>query len=350
MDGGTCIHCALEPALLSWCDGAFSSPLPSPPPPHLSPSDSRYASSGELSRGSSQLSEEFVPEDGESLRGSEFYDENDSYHSCHSSVSYGKEEDSPGWDGEDPQDIYSDEGGYLKDGGEEGALYASEEGDLYAEDGEYNYEDEEDMPYEEDEDMYPLEGTLNEDQEPPYTPTPTSTVPTLVPPIDSLSAARPPLEKQPSLHQQRLANDQLPPPAPQEDVTPPFGADTAVKPPFKPADRSATSSPTRMTTPPVSAQESKPLEPLPESEALPEEFKLQEEPSVPVETTPPAVEEKTEEQPPPPAPVSRLTLSTRNHLRTQTERLGEAQTSSQVAIHVVSAVCIYLFAPRNTHQ
>uniref|UniRef100_A0A8C4F119 Unc-13 homolog A (C. elegans) n=1 Tax=Dicentrarchus labrax TaxID=13489 RepID=A0A8C4F119_DICLA len=75
----------------------------------MSPTDSRYASSGELSRGSSQLSEEFVPEDGESLRGSEFYDENDSYHSCHSSVSYGKE-DSPGWEGEDPQGVYSDEG------------------------------------------------------------------------------------------------------------------------------------------------------------------------------------------------------------------------------------------------
>uniref|UniRef100_A0A667XG91 C2 domain-containing protein n=1 Tax=Myripristis murdjan TaxID=586833 RepID=A0A667XG91_9TELE len=87
----------------------------------MSPTDSRYASSGELSRGSSQLSEEFGPEDGESLRGSEFYDENDSYHSCHSSVSYGKE-DSTGWDGEEPQEVYSDEGGYIKDGGEEGAL------------------------------------------------------------------------------------------------------------------------------------------------------------------------------------------------------------------------------------
>uniref|UniRef100_A0A8C4F2W4 Unc-13 homolog A (C. elegans) n=1 Tax=Dicentrarchus labrax TaxID=13489 RepID=A0A8C4F2W4_DICLA len=110
----------------------------------MSPTDSRYASSGELSRGSSQLSEEFVPEDGESLRGSEFYDENDSYHSCHSSVSYGKE-DSPGWEGEDPQGVYSDEGGYLKDGGEEGALYTEEQGDIYEEEGEYNYEDEEDM-------------------------------------------------------------------------------------------------------------------------------------------------------------------------------------------------------------
>lgn len=294
------------------------------PLPLLSPSDSRYASSGELSRGSSQLSEEFVPEDGESLRGSEFYDENDSYHSCHSSVSYGKEEeDSPGWDGEDPQDIYSDEGGYLKDGGEEGALYAGEEGDLY--EGEYNYEDEEDMPYEEDEDMYPMDGMLSEDQEPPYTPTPTSTVPTLVPPTDSLSAARPPLEKQPSLHQQRPASDQLPPPAPQEDIIPPFGTEATVKPSFKPsqADRSATSSPTRMTTPPVSAQESKPLEPLPESEMLPEETKLPEQ-SVPAESVPPAVEEKTEEQPPPPPPVSRLTLSTHNQLHIHAEWQDEA--------------------------
>uniref|UniRef100_A0A3B5LXR4 Uncharacterized protein n=1 Tax=Xiphophorus couchianus TaxID=32473 RepID=A0A3B5LXR4_9TELE len=100
----------------------------------IPPTDSRYASSAELSRGSSQLSEEFPPEDGESFQGSEFYDENDSYHSCHSSVSYGKE-DSPGWDGEDHQGVYSDEGGYLKDGGEEGALYDEEEGDIYAEEG-----------------------------------------------------------------------------------------------------------------------------------------------------------------------------------------------------------------------
>uniref|UniRef100_A0A8D3BZ62 Unc-13 homolog A (C. elegans) n=1 Tax=Scophthalmus maximus TaxID=52904 RepID=A0A8D3BZ62_SCOMX len=145
----------------------------------MSPTDSRYASSGELSRGSSQLSEEFVPEDGGSLRGSEFYDENDSYHSCHSSVSYGKE-DSPGWDGEDPQGVYSDEGGYVKDGGEEGALYNENEGDIYDGEVEYNYEDEEEMPYEEDEDMYPLDGTLTEFQEPPYTPTPTSTAPTQI--------------------------------------------------------------------------------------------------------------------------------------------------------------------------
>ncbi|XP_031430278.1 protein unc-13 homolog A isoform X3 [Clupea harengus] len=177
---------------------------------------SRYASSGELSRGSSQLSEEFGPEfgpeDGESFRGSEFYDENDSYHSCHSSVSGGK--DSAVWDPEEGEEeggppveeVYSDEGSYVKDGGEEGALYDAEEpgGGSYnyeepAED-EYRYEDEEEMPFEEDE-MYPLDGTLSEDQEPPYTPTPTSTAPTLAP-ADSLApSARPPLEKQASLRQ-----------------------------------------------------------------------------------------------------------------------------------------------------
>uniref|UniRef100_A0A8C1QIB8 Unc-13 homolog A (C. elegans) n=1 Tax=Cyprinus carpio TaxID=7962 RepID=A0A8C1QIB8_CYPCA len=104
---------------------------------------SRYASSGELSRGSSQLSEEFGPEDGESFRGSgEFYDENDSYHSCHSSVSYGK--DSPGWDPDEPQGVYSDDGEYNKDGGEEGAIYDEEDGEIYEqEEGEYPYEEEE---------------------------------------------------------------------------------------------------------------------------------------------------------------------------------------------------------------
>ncbi|CAG01353.1 unnamed protein product, partial [Tetraodon nigroviridis] len=182
-----------------------------------SPTDSRYASSGELSRGSSQLSEEFVPEDGESLRGSEFYDENDSYHSCHSSVSYGKD-DSPGWDGDDPQGMYSDEGGYLRDGGEEGALYAEEEGDMYGEDEDYNYEDEEEMPYEEHDEMYALDGTLSEDQEPPYTPTPTSTAPTLMPPSDGVLLTRPPLEKQASLHQQQPAHDHLNPPSMSTDT------------------------------------------------------------------------------------------------------------------------------------
>uniref|UniRef100_A0A8D2DZC4 Unc-13 homolog A n=1 Tax=Sciurus vulgaris TaxID=55149 RepID=A0A8D2DZC4_SCIVU len=53
----------------------------------LSPTgSSRYASSGELSQGSSQLSEDFDPDE-QSLQGSELEDERDrdSYHSCHSS-------------------------------------------------------------------------------------------------------------------------------------------------------------------------------------------------------------------------------------------------------------------------
>lgn len=274
-------------------------------PPPFSPTDSRYASSGELSRGSSQLSEEFVPEDGESLRGSEFYDENDSYHSCHSSVSYGKE-DSPGWDGEDPQGIYSDEGGYLKDGGEEGALYAEEEGDMYGEEGEYNYEDEEEMPYEEDEVcMYPLDGTLSEDQEPPYTPTPTSTAPTLMPPSEGLSSTRPPLEKQPSLHQQRPAHDQLQPPATapglppvtQEDKLPPFSAEST-KLPFTPTQPtlSTTTAPTPMTAPQVPAPDITSLEPELKSEGPLEEPSEQ---TPATESVPPAPEEKTEEPPVP---------------------------------------------------
>ncbi|KAM9358299.1 protein unc-13 homolog A [Symphorus nematophorus] len=275
-----------------------------------SPTDSRYASSGELSRGSSQLSEEFPPEDGESLRGSEFYDENDSYHSCHSSVSYGKE-DSPGWDGEDPQGVYSDEGGYLKDGGEEGALYAEEEGDMYGEDGEYNYEDEEEMPYEEDEDMYPLDGTLSEDQEPPYTPTPTSTAPTLMPPSDGLTSTRPPLEKQPSLHQQRPAHDQLQPPstAPglppvtEDDKLPPFSAEST-KPPFAPSQPalSTTITPTPMTTSQVPTPDTERLEPeVPKSEELLEEPPPPEQPPA-AESVPPAPEEKPEEPPVPSFP------------------------------------------------
>nr|XP_014951248.3 protein unc-13 homolog A isoform X6 [Ovis aries] len=67
-------------------------------PRALSPTgSSRYASSGELSQGSSQLSEDFDPDE-QSLQGSELEDERDrdSYHSCHSSVSYHK--DSPRWD------------------------------------------------------------------------------------------------------------------------------------------------------------------------------------------------------------------------------------------------------------
>ena len=182
---------------------------------------SRYASSGELSRGSSQLSGAFGPDDGDSLRGAEFYEENDSYHSCHSSVSYGK--GSPSWDPEDEgQAVYSDEGGYVKDGGEGGGVYEGEAAVYGGEVGVvgvveavvvveeevvYRYEDEEELPYEEEEDLYPLESALSEDQEARYTPTPP---PALAPPEGA--SVRPPFEKQASLHQrvppQSQAQDQ----------------------------------------------------------------------------------------------------------------------------------------------
>ncbi|XP_017552609.1 protein unc-13 homolog A isoform X2 [Pygocentrus nattereri] len=164
----------------------------------ISPTGS-YASSAELSRCSSQLSEEY----GER----ELYDENDSYHSCHSSVSYSK--GSPDWDPDETPGAYSDEGGYSKDGGEEGALYEEEDVDPYAEEADLYEGEEDDFNYE-DEDLYPVDEVLSEDQEPPYTPTPTSTAPTLGVP----STSRPPLEKQASLHQQ-------PPPQGQNASQPP---------------------------------------------------------------------------------------------------------------------------------
>ncbi|XP_055077035.1 protein unc-13 homolog A [Periophthalmus magnuspinnatus] len=272
----------------------------------MSPTDSRYASSGELSRGSSQLSEEFVPEDGESLRGSEFYDENDSYHSCHSSVSYGKE-DSPGWEGEDAQGVYSDEGGYIKDGGEGGALY-DEDGDMYGEEGDYNYEEE--IAYEEDEEMYPLDTTFTEDQEVPYTPTPTSTAQTLMPPSDGLSSTRPPLEKQASLHQRRPSQDQLQPQSTsmgllqvtKEDTLPSFTTDTS-KPMFTTAQSDLSTSTTTTTTavtlevPAVEKHE----ETESKLEGPPDEPHPPEKPPEP-ESTPPMTEEKPEERPVPSFP------------------------------------------------
>lgn len=63
------------------------------------------------------------------------------------------------------------------------------------------------MVYEEDEDLYPLDGTVSEEQEPPYTPTPTSTAPTLAP---EAPTSRPPLEKQASMHQQQPSQSQPP--------------------------------------------------------------------------------------------------------------------------------------------
>ncbi|XP_037673827.1 protein unc-13 homolog A [Choloepus didactylus] len=78
-------------------------------PRALSPTgSSRYASSGELSQGSSQLSAGFDPDE-QSLQGSELEDERDgdSYHSCHSSVSFHK--DSPRWDQDEELDEDLDE-------------------------------------------------------------------------------------------------------------------------------------------------------------------------------------------------------------------------------------------------
>uniref|UniRef100_A0A8K9XCH0 Unc-13 homolog A n=1 Tax=Oncorhynchus mykiss TaxID=8022 RepID=A0A8K9XCH0_ONCMY len=114
----------------------------------ISPTGS-YASSAELSRCSSQLSEE---EYGPEYRERDPYDENDSYHSCHSSVTYSK--GSPDWDPDETQGGYSDEGGYSKDGGEEGALYEEDDGGLYEEEG--TYEGEEGEIY--DDEDYPLDG------------------------------------------------------------------------------------------------------------------------------------------------------------------------------------------------
>ncbi|XP_054394706.2 protein unc-13 homolog A isoform X5 [Pongo abelii] len=83
-------------------------------PQALSPTgSSRYASSGELSQGSSQLSEDFDPDE-HSLQGSEMEDERDrdSYHSCHSSVSYHK--DSPRWD-QDEEELEEDLEDFLEE-------------------------------------------------------------------------------------------------------------------------------------------------------------------------------------------------------------------------------------------
>uniref|UniRef100_A0A8C9T1D1 Unc-13 homolog A n=1 Tax=Scleropages formosus TaxID=113540 RepID=A0A8C9T1D1_SCLFO len=79
-----------------------------PPPCRLyrSPTGS-YASSAELSQGSSQLSDEFG-------RSPDFYEENDSYLSCHSSVTYSK--GSPDWDPDELRGGHSDEGSYLRGG------------------------------------------------------------------------------------------------------------------------------------------------------------------------------------------------------------------------------------------
>lgn len=80
-------------------------PVLVPPSPRSPTGSSRYASSAELSQGSSQLSEDF---ENESLRDSELDErDGDSYHSCHSSVSYRK--DSPRWEEDEDDDLYLEE-------------------------------------------------------------------------------------------------------------------------------------------------------------------------------------------------------------------------------------------------
>uniref|UniRef100_A0AAZ3RV39 Unc-13 homolog A n=1 Tax=Oncorhynchus tshawytscha TaxID=74940 RepID=A0AAZ3RV39_ONCTS len=121
----------------------------------ISPTGS-YASSAELSRCSSQLSEE---EYGPEYRERDPYDENDSYHSCHSSVTYSK--GSPDWDPDETQGGYSDEGATVRTGVRRGPSMRRMTGALYEEEG--TYEGEEGEIY--DDEDYPLDGTLSEDME-----------------------------------------------------------------------------------------------------------------------------------------------------------------------------------------
>uniref|UniRef100_A0A8C3JUN8 Unc-13 homolog A n=1 Tax=Calidris pygmaea TaxID=425635 RepID=A0A8C3JUN8_9CHAR len=131
---------------------------------------SRYASSAELSQGSSQLSEDF---ENESLRDSELDErDGDSYHSCHSSVSYRK--DSPRWEEEEEEDD-----------------------DLYLEEEEEEEEFNED--YSENEEGYPKEEEEEEEdlrEEGSYEP----------PEHD----AYPPPQKAPSQQQQQQQQQQVP--------------------------------------------------------------------------------------------------------------------------------------------
>lgn len=83
-----------------------------------------------------------------------------------------------------------------------------------------------------DDDLYNLDGTLSEDMEPPFTPTPTSTAP----PMLDVPNARPPLEKQSSIHQQPPAktpnqtSNQTHPPVTAPTAQPPTGQQAAQPP------------------------------------------------------------------------------------------------------------------------
>ncbi|XP_063771663.1 protein unc-13 homolog A isoform X6 [Pseudophryne corroboree] len=123
---------------------------------------SRYASSGELSRDSTQLSDDFDPEN-DSLQGSEIEEERDrdSYHSCHSSVSYQK--DSPNWEGEDGPEGYSeDEEGYPDSRGQ------LSDRDLYDDELPEEADEDEKLRYELEDTMY-LSGESKEKTPPEIT-------------------------------------------------------------------------------------------------------------------------------------------------------------------------------------
>ncbi|XP_058019035.1 protein unc-13 homolog A [Ahaetulla prasina] len=156
---------------------------------------SRYASSAELSQGSSQLSDEFDPDD-VSL------DERDgdSYHSCHSSVSYHK--DSPHWD-EEEDDFYLEEDEFNEE---------------YSENEEYYPED---KAPDADHESYPKEASLQQQE-------PQSKAPQVQPPTPfALSQQKSPqqaqqqqLQQKPPQQAQAQPPPQKPPQQAQQQVPP----------------------------------------------------------------------------------------------------------------------------------
>ncbi|OCT97505.1 protein unc-13 homolog A isoform X4 [Xenopus laevis] len=148
---------------------------------------SRYASSGEISRGSSQLSDDFDPDD-DSLQGSEIEEERDrdSYHSCHSSVSCRKE--SPTWEGEEEPEVYSeDEEEYPDSRGQlsDQELYDDEQLEEEEKRGRLAYGQEESIYQSlEVEEKEPLDTPLKKDRTPEAVPEEVvePTVPTVQPP------------------------------------------------------------------------------------------------------------------------------------------------------------------------
>ncbi|XP_075060861.1 protein unc-13 homolog A isoform X7 [Mixophyes fleayi] len=146
---------------------------------------SRYASSGELSRDSTQLSDDFDPEN-DSLQGSEIEEERDrdSYHSCHSSVSYRK--DSPNWEGEEGPEGYSeddDEGGYPDSRGQ------LSDRDLYDDELPEQEDEEEKLRYGLEDTMY-LSGESKE-KTPPEITVEKEKTPEIVPEVEAVPVVAP---------------------------------------------------------------------------------------------------------------------------------------------------------------